>query len=130
MVQAVLDQLVVHKFGPVIDIQRAKGERQADADTLERLNNDTAEGLPPRPAWSWALIALGAGLSVLGYWRARSGEQRTLPISRTSHSRSSESWSTTPDTGRRENVGLRPLRPWRQRFRKNQVCLPAEQHAE
>jgi hypothetical protein len=33
-----------------------------------------SEGLPPRPAWSWALIALGAGLSVLGYWRAWSGE--------------------------------------------------------
>ena len=29
-----------------------------------------AGSVPRRPAWSWALIALGCGLSVLGYWRA------------------------------------------------------------
>jgi hypothetical protein len=32
-----------------------------------------AGNVPRRPAWSWALIALGCGLSVLGYLRAWSG---------------------------------------------------------
>jgi len=29
--------------------------------------------LPRRPAWSWALQALGFGLLVLGFWRQWSG---------------------------------------------------------
>jgi hypothetical protein len=27
-----------------------------------------------RPAWSWAILALGVGLCVLGYWRQWSGQ--------------------------------------------------------
>ena len=42
MAQTVFDQPVVHKFGTVVDIQRAKGEGQADTDALERFNNEAA----------------------------------------------------------------------------------------
>src|SRR5205807_7623680 len=41
-VQAILDQRLVYKFAAIVDIQRAKGKRQADADALKCLNNEAA----------------------------------------------------------------------------------------
>lgn len=42
MAEAVLDQVVVHKFSSVVDIRRAQREGQADSDLLKRLNDKSA----------------------------------------------------------------------------------------
>lgn len=46
MTQAVVDHFIVHKFAAVVDIQRAKGKGQTEADTLERLDRQRAVAHP------------------------------------------------------------------------------------
>jgi len=42
LAQAVLDQMLIYKFGAVVDVERAESKGQPDTDALEGLNNQTA----------------------------------------------------------------------------------------